>query len=162
MTRPSENFASDVYLHAKAVWKGIRIGRRRKRDTEGEGISAPFGGGRDPRPLSDVLTVTASDMGWSAELDQARLITEWADFVGVSTAEHTEVLGLHRGILQVQCDSTAWATELRRMRAEILTRILAEYPDAGISDLRFLAPGAPSWRHGPRTVRGRGPRDTYG
>lgn len=162
MSRASENFASDMYLHAKAVWKGVRPRRRKRRGTDDGGITAPFGGGRDPRPLSDVLSVTASDMGWSAELDQARLITEWPDVVGASTAEHTEVLGLHRGILQVQCDSTAWATELRRMRAEILTRILAEYPDAGIADVRFLAPGAPSWRHGPRTVRGRGPRDTYG
>lgn len=161
MIGPSPHFASDAYLHAKAVWKGIRTKRRRRRGTDDE-LGSPFGKGRDPRMLGDVLLVTTSDMGWSADLDQARLFAEWAEFVGSSTAEHTEVLGLHRGILQVQCDSTAWATELRRMRAEILTRILREYPDAGISDLRFLAPGAPSWRHGPRTVRGRGPRDTYG
>ena len=77
-------------------------------------------------------------------------------------AKHTEVIELRDGILTVQCNSTTWATELRRLRVEILSRILDEYPDVGLRDLRFLAPGAPSWRHGSRTVPGRGPRDTYG
>ncbi|WP_233615429.1 DUF721 domain-containing protein [Leucobacter chromiisoli] len=112
--------------------------------------------------LGSILESTAADMGWTRELDQARLVTEWDEFVGSPTAEHTTVVGFKDGILQIQCDSTAWATELRRLRAEMLTRVLEEYPDTGIRDLRFLAPGAPSWRHGPRSVQGRGPRDTYG
>nr|WP_246454317.1 DciA family protein [Leucobacter denitrificans] len=101
-------------------------------------------------------------MGWSVELDQARIIDEWGAFVGPPTSDHTRVLGIARGVLEVQCDSTTWATELRRLRGEMLTRLLSEYPDAEIRDMRFLAPGAPSWRHGPRVVPGRGPRDTYG
>lgn len=156
------SFASDSYLHAKAVWKGVRAHQRRQRIVDDGGPGSPFGTGRDPKVLGDVLFATATDMGWSADLDQARLFTDWDAFVGQTTAEHTTVLGLHKGVLQVQCDSTAWATELRRLRAEMLTRILKEYPDSGISELKFLAPGAPSWKHGPRSVRGRGPRDTYG
>ncbi|MDP4886606.1 MAG: DUF721 domain-containing protein, partial [Aquiluna sp.] len=27
---------------------------------------------------------------------------------------------------------------------------------------RFIGPSAPSWKKGPRSVPGRGPRDTYG
>lgn len=158
---PTEGFATDAYLHAKSVWRGRPQRRRRAQREEGPGGS-PFGFGRDPKPLADVLTVIADDMGWSVELEQARMITEWPEFAGERTAEHTEVLGISNGVLQVQCDSTTWATELRRLRAEMLTRLLRDYPDAGIRDLRFLAPGAPSWRHGPRTVAGRGPRDTYG
>lgn len=154
-------FASSAYLHAKSVWKGIPVSRRRVRSQNtGEGMA--FGKGRDPKPLGAVLNATANDMGWTPELDLARLLADWDSVIGQPTAEHTEVLGMQRGVLQVQCDSTAWATELRRLRAQILTRILERYPDAGISELRFLAPGAPSWRHGPRSVRGRGPRDTYG
>nr|WP_254909001.1 DciA family protein [Leucobacter sp. 7(1)] len=121
-----------------------------------------FGLGRDPKTLGDVLITMAGDMGWSGELEQARLLGEWAEFAGEATAEHTQVIGISHGVLQIQCDSTTWATELRRLRAEMLTRILREYPGAEIRDLRFLAPGAPSWRHGPRSVPGRGPRDTYG
>jgi len=102
-------------------------------------------------------------MGWSAELSQAQLLESWPRFIGEQTAEHTEIIELREGTLVVQCDSTAWATELRRLRAEILSRILEEFPESDITEIRFLAPGAPSWSHGRRTVRGgRGPRDTYG
>lgn len=158
----SSEFLISAYLRAKSVWKGIPPRRRRVKRVDTSGDSAHFGAGRDPKTLMDVLSTMAVDMGWTIELDQARIIEEWPEFVGESTAEHTVVIGISNGVLQIQCDSTTWATELRRLRGEMLTRLLDEYPDAGIRDLRFLAPGAPSWRHGPRTVRGRGPRDTYG
>jgi len=112
--------------------------------------------------LGELLNIASRDMGWTAELDQARLVAEWHRFVGEATAKHTEVVELRDETLVVQCDSTTWATELRRLRGEILTRILEEYPEVGLRELKFLAPGAPSWRHGARTVPGRGPRDTYG
>ncbi|MFC7766600.1 DUF721 domain-containing protein [Leucobacter soli] len=122
----------------------------------------PFGKGREPRALGELLDIAAADMGWTAELDQARLISEWHRFVGEAMAAHTQVVEIRNGVLMVQCDSTTWATELRRLRGEILTRILDEYPEVGVNELKFRAPGAPSWRHGPRRVQGRGPRDTYG
>jgi predicted nucleic acid-binding Zn ribbon protein len=48
------------------------------------------------------------------------------------------------------------------MRGDILTTILRRYPDAEVSTIRFIGPGGPSWKKGPRSVPGRGPRDTYG
>lgn len=165
MSRRSDpSFAVAAYLRAKAIWRGQSPRRLRVRGgAEGDGEpSVPFGKGREPRLLGELLAISARDMGWSSELAQARLIAEWPRFVGEATAPHTQILGLRDGTLTVQCDSTAWATELRRLRGEILTRILDDYPESGIRELRFLAPGAPSWRHGPRTVPGRGPRDTYG
>ena len=156
------NFASNCYLRAKDVWRGTRsLQSRRQKKTEISG-SKPFGSGRDPKTLGNVLLGVTSDFGWNIELSRARLIGEWPEFVGELTAEHTSVVSINNGVLQVQCDSTTWTTELRRLRAEMLTRLLHEYPDAEIRDLRFLAPGAPTWQHGFRTVRGRGPRDTYG
>ncbi|WP_416444357.1 DUF721 domain-containing protein [Leucobacter sp. HNU] len=155
-------FASEAYLRAKSVWKGSRI------DADACAPTRPRGGARTvrvwagPENAGEVIAKAATDMGWSSDLEQARVITEWAEFVGQPTSDHTEVVGVRDGVLLLQCDSTAWATELRRLRSEILTRLLREYPDSEIRDLRFLAPGAPSWRHGPRTVQGRGPRDTYG
>ena len=162
MSESAESFVSASYLRAKSVWRGKIQRRRKRRGSEGDGLSRPFGGGRDPRALGSVLDSIVQDMGWSEDLEQARIIEEWPAFVGEATAEHTRVIGIRDGVLEVQCDSTTWATELRRLRAEMLTRLLGSYPDAEIRDMRFLAPGAPSWRHGPRVVPGRGPRDTYG
>lgn len=160
MAERQSSFASDSYLQAKALWKGLPVRRRGVRREKREGT--PFASGRDPRSLESVLLRATEDMGWTTELSQAKVITDWAELVGETTAPHTNVVELRDGVLIVQCDSTAWATELRRMRAEILTRIVELYPEAAIEDLRFLAPGAPSWRHGSRVSKGRGPRDTYG
>lgn len=159
--QPSNGFATEAYLRAKSVWRGVPAHIKRKRSGREPGGS-PFGWGRDPKMLGDVLSVISGDMGWSSELERARLIEEWAEFSGESTAEHTTIVGITNDVLHVQCDSTTWATELRRLRGEIFSRMLTEYPDAELKDIRFLSPGAPTWRHGPRTVKGRGPRDTYG
>lgn len=160
MTNHSSIFTSESYLQAKALWKGLPLRRRGAKREKNAG--APFTHGRDPKPVGMVLSLTTEDMGWTAELAQAKVITDWPNLVGETTAPHTIVRELRDGILIVQCDSTAWATELRRMRAQVLTRIIELYPEAAIVDLRFLAPGAPTWRHGSRVIQGRGPRDTYG
>lgn len=160
MSKPNLGFASDAYQQAKAAWKGLPMRRRGvKREAR---AGKPFTHGRDPKPLGLILEAASDDMGWSTELAQARVITDWPELVGEVTAPHTTILELRDGVLIVQCDSTAWATELRRMRAQVLTRITELYPEASIEDLRFLAPGAPTWRHGSRVSPGRGPRDTYG
>lgn len=160
MVEKENGFVIDSYLQAKALWRGRP--RRRRGVNRGKAAGSPFSSGRDPKTLGDVLERATEDMGWSAELAQAKVITDWAELVGETTAPHTHVVELRNGVLIVQCDSTAWATELRRMRLQVLTRIIDLYPEAAIEDLRFLAPGAPSWRHGSRVSKGRGPRDTYG
>ncbi len=161
VSEAGDSFPTSAYLRAKSVWRGRIQRRKRRRDGE-DGLSKPFSNGRDPKALGFVLESVVVDMGWSSELEQARIIEEWPAFVGEATAEHTQIIGIRDGVLEIQCDSTTWATELRRLRAEMLTRLLSEYPDSEIRDMRFRAPGAPSWRHGPRVVPGRGPRDTYG
>lgn len=163
--RGEPGFAADAYQRARAIWKGQKPRRTRRGNFGGDDEAhqnQPFGRGRDPKPLGDLLEASARDMGWTAEIAQLQLIADWPRLVGDTVAPHTQVVGLNDGVLNVQCDSTAWATELRRLRSEILTRIIDEYPDVVLRELRFLAPGAPSWRHGRRTVPGRGPRDTYG
>lgn len=159
------SFVTQSYLEAKALWQGRALSRDAKRRIakSQETSSKPFHSGRDPKPLKEVLTRSAEDLGWSLELSQARVVAEWEEIVGSRIANHTEVVGIQDGIVHVQSDSTAWATELRRLRGHITTTIIEAFPSAKITDVRVLAPGAPSWRHGPRTVRGgRGPRDTYG
>jgi len=101
-------------------------------------------------------------MGWTSPLAKGELLLSWPELVGEDTAAHSTPVGIEEEVLTVQCDSTAWATQLRLMRADILTSILKRYPDAGVTSIRFDGPGAPSWKRGPRSIPGRGPRDTYG
>ena len=86
----------------------------------------------------------------------------WPDIVGAEVAIRTKPTGVNDGILTVLCESTAWATQLRLMSSQIITKVLETLPESNISQIIFLGPNAPSWKRGQRSVPGRGPRDTYG
>jgi len=109
-----------------------------------------------------VLADVTREAGWDGRLSQEEVILRWADVAGADTAAHATPISLEDGTLTIQCDSTAWAKQLQFMRAQLLTRITTEHPEAGVAALRFIGPDVPSWKWGPRAVPGRGPRDTYG
>jgi len=69
---------------------------------------------------------------------------------------------LRDGLLSVEAESTAWATQIRLLAPRLLARI-AEVAGSGVvTRLTVHGPAGPSWRHGRLRVPGRGPRDTYG
>jgi len=156
--------ASVVYLRLKRLFGGpaARAGKAATRQRGGEPGSEPFGAGRDPRGLASVVDSMTSELGWDSELDKAELIDDWAELVGETTAAKSRPVGIEDGVLTVRCESTAWATQLRIMRTELLAAIAERYPRAGIQSIRFNGPDVPSWKYGPRSMQGRGPRDTYG
>ena len=162
MAEPSE--AARVYLRFKDVFGDPNAarsrGRRRARDETGS--SVPFGAGRDPRGLGETIRSLTSELGWNSPLAQSELLASWVELAGTETANHSAPAGIDEGVLTVHCESTAWATQLRLMRVEIMNHIAVRYPDAGIQSIRFQGPNAPSWKKGPRSIPGRGPRDTYG
>jgi predicted nucleic acid-binding Zn ribbon protein len=151
---------------AKRVWARMReafgAAPRPRRRVPARGESEPYGRGRDPVPAGRVFDGVSESLGWQAPIAQTDLVAAWREIAGVETARHAEVEGFADGVLLVRCDSTAWATQLQLMRAQIAARIDAEYPAAGVTSIRFLGPNTPSWNRGPRSVPGRGPRDTYG
>lgn len=153
-----------VYLRLKALFGGARANRKRPAKTTVDSTSAtsPYEPGREPRGLGSVVDSLTAQLGWNSPLAQSELIASWSELTGAETAQHAVPRSVEDGVLTVSCDSTAWATQLRIMRAEILKQIALRYPDAGIESIRFLGPNTPSWKRGPRSIPGRGPRDTYG
>lgn len=162
--------SSQVWFRMKAVFGGRTTSFHRRRDRErakAEGAPTtaeqfPFGPHREPVTTGDLLGQFFRRNEWSAPVAQAEVIEHWVELVGEQTAQHATPLHVESGVLVVQSDSTAWATQLRSIRATIIAAIADRYPAAAIDDLKVLNPGAPSWRHGRRSVPGRGPRDTYG
>jgi predicted nucleic acid-binding Zn ribbon protein len=154
----------EVYLRFRKVFGdgSSRSRDARKRNKREPGSSAPFGAGRDPHGLGDVMDSLTSRLGWNSPLAKSELLASWSRIVGDETAEHSSPMGIEDGVLTVRCDSTAWATQLRLMRVQVMTHIAQEFPDAEITSVRFNGPDTPSWKRGPRSVQGRGPRDTYG
>jgi predicted nucleic acid-binding Zn ribbon protein len=118
--------------------------------------------GRDPQLLGSAIDGLISDRGWEAPAAGAAAVARWAEIVGTQVAEHCRAEAFEDGTLTVVADSTAWATQVRLLSAQILHR-LADTVGAGtVTRLDVRGPQAPTWRRGPLSVRGRGPRDTYG
>lgn len=117
---------------------------------------------RDPQPLGRVVSRVAMDRGWSPRLTDATVLGRWPQLVGPDVADHCTPLSLRDGELTLQAESTAWATQLRTLQRQLLTRLAAAVGPDVVRRIRVVSPSGPSWRHGPRHVRGRGPRDTYG
>ena len=102
------------------------------------------------------------DRGWSPRLTDGAVLGRWPELVGPDVAEHCTPVALRDGELVLQAESTAWATQLRTLQRQLLARLAAAVGPNVVRRIRVVGPSAPSWRHGPRHVRGRGPRDTYG
>jgi len=159
--------SQNVYLRLKRTFGDptSRAAKWRARKTAGRDLdeaSVPYGVGRDPHGLGDIMSNLSSELGWGSSLAKSDLLLAWTEIAGPETAEHSRPIGITDSVLTVQCDSTAWATQLRHMRVLIMTTIAQRFPEAGIESIRFEAPHAPSWKRGSRSIPGRGPRDTYG
>jgi predicted nucleic acid-binding Zn ribbon protein len=87
---------------------------------------------------------------------------QWPEVVGEQIAEHAVPAALRDGVLTVTAESTAWATQLRMVQAQLLAKIAAAVGDGVVTSLKITGPTGPSWRKGPLHIAGRGPRDTYG
>ena len=117
---------------------------------------------RDPQPLGRATRDLAESNGWSPRVAEGTVFAQWATIVGEQIAEHTQPTVLRDGVLSVSAESTAWATQLRMVQAQLLAKIAAAVGDGIVKALKITGPTAPSWRKGPWHISGRGPRDTYG
>jgi predicted nucleic acid-binding Zn ribbon protein len=133
--------------------------RREERTKKG---SKPFDAGRDPIRAGDSLDSLLQEFQWNSKIERAELFAVWPEIVGPDSAAASEPEELRGGQLIVRCRSTAWATQLRLLHDAVLAKIQERFIDLGITEIKFLGPDAPSWKKGPRSVPGRGPRDTYG
>jgi predicted nucleic acid-binding Zn ribbon protein len=124
--------------------------------------SGPGPDGRDPQPLGRAASELSSSRGWSPRVAEGTVFARWSEVVGDQIAEHARPATLRDGVLTISAESTAWATQLRMVQAQVLAKIAAAVGEGVVTSLRVTGPSAPSWRKGPRHISGRGPRDTYG
>jgi predicted nucleic acid-binding Zn ribbon protein len=157
--RAAREASADKAAERAAQLKGRKPGgsRSRRRRWSGAGPDE-----RDPQPFGRLVARVSLDRGWSPRLTDATVLGRWPQLVGAEIADHCTPLSLHDGELVLQAESTAWATQLRTLQRQLLTRLAAAVGRDVVKRIRVVGPSGPSWRHGPRTVRGRGPRDTYG
>lgn len=117
---------------------------------------------RGPQPVGGALADLLADRGWSDHAAIAQLVGEWAEVVGPELADHVHLESFDEGTMVLRADSTAWATQLRLLLPQVRAALEARVGSGVIADISIAGPQAPSWKHGSRRVKGRGPRDTYG
>lgn len=141
--------------------------RRRTSSGEGDGkrlrgYSGPGPDPRDPQLFGAMLERLMKQRGWQKPAAEATVFGAWEKVVGEDIAKHSRPIKLEEGVLTVEAESTAWATQLRLLTGRLLKSIAAEVGHNVVKRLNIHGPAAPSWNRGPRRVQGRGPRDTYG
>lgn len=112
--------------------------------------------------MSEAVETLLRRMGWTEQIEVSGVTGRWREVVGDQIADHCEPLGFDEGILTVKASSTAWATQLTIMSGQIRHRINEEFGRDIVREIKVAGPTTRSWKKGPRTVKGRGPRDTYG
>ncbi|BBZ46618.1 UPF0232 protein [Mycobacterium parmense] len=147
----------------KDAGRGQRVPQAPRRVTgQRRSWSGPGPDVRDPQPLGRLARDMAKKRGWSAQVAEGTVLGDWPSVVGHQIADHATPTALNEGVLSVTAESTAWATQLRMIQAQLLAKIAAAVGNGVVTSLKITGPTAPSWRKGPRHISGRGPRDTYG
>ncbi len=162
MTDPDEPDALDLARQIADSYRGGKPGATRpKRRNRPVKPARPQRG--EPSALGDVLGELVNNQGWTEKLANQRVFTDWPAIVGPEVAQHSQVVAFEDGQVEVQTDSTAWATQLRMLAPRIVAKLNAELGDGSVIRIVVRGPQAPSWKKGIRSVKGaRGPRDTYG
>lgn len=123
---------------------------------------------RDPALLGGAIGRLIVDKGWDLQVATGRLHARWPQIVGEQVADHVtiETFDLdpsgETAVLVLRADSTAWATQMKYMLDEVSRAVDEDLGAGRVRDIVVTGPAAPSWKHGQRSVKGRGPRDTYG
>ena len=134
--------------------------------TRPPGAGGPGGAGRarrdDPQPLQAAIGGLLDDQGWRTAAAVGSVFGRWEQIVGAALAAHTRPGGFTDGELLVIADSTAWATQVRLLRAQLIRRLNDELGDGTVTGVKVRGPAPPRQQGQWRVRDTRGPRDDYG
>ncbi|MFI2210383.1 DUF721 domain-containing protein [Streptomyces sp. NPDC020141] len=123
--------------------------------------------GRDPLALGAAINRLITERGWETPAAVGGVMGRWPQIVGEDLANHCVPLKYDEDpeerVLTVQCDSTAWATQLRLLAPRLVARLNEDLGHGTVRLLKVLGPGGPRRNYGPLRAPGSvGPGDTYG
>ena len=163
LTGPDLARAALAQAKAAARAKGLVPGspaRKKLRPVEqrsGSGADA-----RDPVRFGAAIQRLVTERGWESTSASASVLAEWERLVGPEVADHCVPTSLIDGALVLVAESSAWATQLRLLTRTLQARITGQVGDGVVTSIVVHGPTQADWSKGPRRVKGRGPRDTYG
>jgi predicted nucleic acid-binding Zn ribbon protein len=91
-----------------------------------------------PEPMKEILSRLFVARGWGRRQARRHLEVAWVEVVGPDYAEHTRVLGLKRGVFEVEVASAVLVQELTHYHKRLLLEALrGKLTGHAIKDLRF-------------------------
>jgi predicted nucleic acid-binding Zn ribbon protein len=90
---------------------------------------------RDPVPLGASLDRVAKRLGAPTAKALSGLFHQWDDMVGPGIAAHAQPVSLKRGVLVVNVDTNAWATQLRYMTTELVAKCCEELGEGAVKQI---------------------------
>ncbi|HEY8978474.1 MAG TPA: DciA family protein [Streptomyces sp.] len=139
---------------------------QKKQKGRGPGLrSGARADGRDPMALGAAINRLLNERGWETPAAVGGVMGRWPEIVGEDLAKHCvpQRYDEDERVLVVQCDSTAWATQLRHLAPTLVARLNADLGHGTVRMIKVLNPGGPPRRYGPLRAPGStGPGDTYG
>ena len=110
----------------------------------------------DPQRLGDALAEVSRELGLPDPEQLGRLLAAWPDLVGRAVAEHARLRALRDGVLTVAVDAPAWATQLRYLESDLVTRISEQVAAGVVERVRIVVEATVG---DSREGSARGPRD---
>ena len=93
---------------------------------------------KGPEKIGDILGRLFVAKGWGRKQERLKLEKSWAEAAGEEYAEHTRVLVLKKGVLEVSVDSSVLLQELSQyQKRPILAKLRKLLPALVLTDLRF-------------------------
>ena len=156
----------DLALTMNRIVQGTTPAARKKlRTTNQMRTGRPTGSApddRDPQLVKGLLERLIGDHGWDVNLRVHGLFGRWTELVGEDIGEHATPESFNDGVLTVRTDSTPWATQLTLLAPQIVARLNEELGHGTVTAIDVRGPQGPTWKKGRYSIKGRGPRDTYG
>ncbi|MCX4455387.1 DUF721 domain-containing protein [Streptomyces sp. NPDC059837] len=142
--------------------------QQKKQARRGGGLrSGARADGRDPMALGAAINRLLTERGWETPAAVGGVMGRWPQIVGEDLAKHCVPLKYDddpaERVLTVQCDSTAWATQLRLLAPQVVARLNQDLGHGTVRLIKVQGPSGPARRFGPLRAPGStGPGDTYG
>ena len=95
---------------------------------------------RGPEKISDVLGRLFTSRGWGRKNDRLRLEAAWADAAGAELLKNTRLLGMKRGVLEVEVKNAVQMAELAQYHKRgLLAKLRKALPGVTLTDIKFRA-----------------------
>ena len=97
-------------------------------------------GNKGPETIADILGRLFTSRGWGRKNDRMQLEAAWAAAAGPEVAAATKVLGVRRGVLEVEVRGGPLLQELAQFhKRALLGKLRPALPAMTLTDLKFRA-----------------------